>query len=54
MEKYGVEQEEEDETKTADEKTACPKCGQEVEKHGSVKICPKDGSEPFEKKDDEQ
>lgn len=54
MDKYGVEEEKKDGTKTADEETTCPECGQEVEKHGNVKICPKDGSGPFEKKDDEQ
>jgi RNA polymerase subunit RPABC4/transcription elongation factor Spt4 len=52
MEKYGVE-EEKNKGKTAADADACPKCGSKVEKHGDVKICPEDGSEPFEKKDED-
>jgi len=52
MEKYGVEEKSEDETKTATERAKCPKCGKLVEKHGNVTLCPDCGSEPFEYKED--
>ena len=57
MDKYGVA-EDEDLKKTASEdevkKESCPDCGKKVEKHGSVSICPKHGTEPFEKKETEE
>jgi len=49
MEKYGVDEEEENKT-AASEKT-CPKCGSDLEEHGAVLKCPKCGTEPFEKKE---
>jgi len=54
MEKYGVE-ETPDDSKTAST-PGCPKpgCDKKIEKHGEVHKCPVHGTEPFEKKDDEQ
>ena len=51
MEKYAVN---EDVNQTELEKAAahgCPECGEKVEKHGSVLICPTHGSAPFERSD---
>lgn len=48
MEKYGVEEKEEKEEKTATDTKTCPECDSEVTKHGRVKLCPNCGSEPFE------
>lgn len=48
MEKYGVVVEKDD-TKTASDDAACPKCGDATEKHGTVKKCDSCGTEPFEK-----
>lgn len=48
MDKYGV-----DETGKGLNKEAaknCPECGAALEKHGSVVVCPKHGTEPFEGK----
>lgn len=50
MEKYAVE---EGQDQDAIEKAAsqgCPVCGRAVERHGDVVLCPVHGSEPFEKK----
>lgn len=49
MEKYGVEEEPEDNEKTA-EQPKCPEpgCDELLEKHGSVRKCPVHGTEPFE------
>jgi len=52
MEKYGVEEKKPKDKTAADDKR-CPECGETVEQHGKVKICPKDGSEPFEKKEED-
>lgn len=50
MEKYGYEKDKDDPTvKTASQKGRCPKCGERVS--GSPPICPKCGSEPFEKQE---
>lgn len=48
MEKYGYEKDDET-AKTAAEKGKCPECGSLLE--GSPPVCPKCGSEPFEKKE---
>lgn len=51
MQKYGVD-ESLTETQEALEKRAqqgCPECGAKLVKHGSVLMCPKHGTEPFEK-----
>ena len=52
MDKYGVDQDtglNEENKKTSSDKTGvCPWCGTPVLKHGSVVLCPKHGSEPFE------
>ena len=54
MEKFGVE-EVQDDAKIASTES-CPKegCGQKVEKHGHIRKCPKHGTEPFEKTEDKQ
>jgi uncharacterized Zn finger protein (UPF0148 family) len=47
MDKYGVDESSADLAKLAAE--GCPHCGEhKLEKHGSVIVCPKCGSEPFE------
>lgn len=50
LEKYGVDtstgRDDEQLEKLAAE--GCPDCGSELVKHGSVVICPKCGSSPFE------
>lgn len=53
MEKYGVDTKNNEEKRAADDKK-CPECGADVELFGIVKKCPVHGSEPFEKKDNEQ
>lgn len=50
MEKYAVD---EGVDQNAMEKAAtqgCPECGAKCERHGSLVVCPRCGSEPFEKK----
>lgn len=55
MEKYGVSENEDLQKSAEDNKEEkCPDCGKKVEKHGSVSICPKHGTEPFEKKETKQ
>lgn len=52
MEKFGVD---ENVNQQGLEKAAaegCPKCGSKVEKHGSVIVCPNCGTEPFEQGND--
>lgn len=49
MEKYGVEEDEE-QIKQASSSKACPACGGTLERHGEVLKCTKCGTEPFEKK----
>lgn len=52
MEKYGYEVEEGEGIKTASEKGKCPICGAEVT--GNPPVCPVHGSEPFERKHDDE
>jgi hypothetical protein len=49
MEKYGVDErlKQEEMEKAAAE--GCPICGRALVQHGSVLLCPKHGTEPFEK-----
>ena len=46
--KLGVDETSKDLNKEAAE--SCPECGAKLEKHGSVVVCPKHGTEPFEGK----
>ena len=48
MDKLGVDETSKDLSKVAAEN--CPECGAKLEKHGSVVVCPKHGTEPFEGK----
>jgi len=48
MEKYGVDESDDQNYKKASDDKKCPKCGTTTEKHGRVIICPKCGTEPFE------
>jgi rubrerythrin len=50
MEKYAVDETTNNERmdKLATPKGYCPVCGQEVRVHGTVRVCPKCGTEPFE------
>lgn len=51
LDKYAVEEEkDQDAMKRAFDKSACPKCGRKVERHGDTLLCPNCGTEPFEKK----
>jgi ribosomal protein S27AE len=47
MEKYGVEEDEE-QSKQASVSKTCPSCGGKVEKHGNTFKCVNCGTEPFE------
>lgn len=53
MEKYGVDTGATEETmkKSASGEPLCPDCGTPTEKYGSVWLCPKCGTRPFEVKD---
>lgn len=53
MEKLGVREEEDLKKEAAQDQSSpkCPRCGSEVEKHGSILKCPSCGTEPFEKQD---
>lgn len=48
MEKYGVDENINQEQLEKKAAKGCPACGRELTKHGSVLICPEHGSEPFE------
>jgi nucleoid DNA-binding protein len=48
MDKLGVDEEQAENEKLAQH--GCPLCGAKVERHGSVLVCPRHGSEPFESK----
>lgn len=51
MEKYGVDELEDEDSKTATAKVVvCPSCGAKIRNYQitGVKICPQCGSEPFE------
>lgn len=53
MEKYGYEQEQDESgVKKASKEGVCPVCGEKVT--GNPPVCPKHGSEPFEKRDHER
>lgn len=49
MEKYGYEQVDDPKVKVASKKGHCPKCGEKTD--GAPPVCPKCGSEPFEKRE---
>lgn len=48
MEKFGVNEGVNQEALEKQAAKGCPVCGSAVETHGSVLMCPKHGSEPFE------
>lgn len=49
MEKFGVNEEVDQEAMEKAASEGCPNCGGKVQKHGNVMVCPRCGSEPFEK-----
>lgn len=49
MDKYGVDEQVDQEQLEKRAARGCPECGRELVKHGSVLLCPMCGSEPFEK-----
>jgi len=49
MDKYGVNEEVDQEAMEKAASEGCPKCGGKVQKHGNVMVCPRCGTEPFEK-----
>lgn len=54
MEKYAVDQTQNEEALSKVASSGCPGCGKpanQLQKHGSVIICPKCGSAPFEARD---
>lgn len=48
MDKYGVDEQIDQENLEKRAAEGCPKCGSALERHGNVIICPKCGSKPFE------
>lgn len=50
IEKYGVDESSNQDPKKMEKAASegCPKCGQKVQRHGNVVLCPNCGSEPFE------
>ena len=50
MEKYGVNEGIDQEKLEKSAAEGCPECGAKLQKHGSVLMCPKHGSEPFEQR----
>lgn len=48
MEKYGVDENINQEQLEKKAAQGCPECGSKLTKHGSVLVCPKHGTEPFE------
>jgi predicted RNA-binding Zn-ribbon protein involved in translation (DUF1610 family) len=50
MEKYGVNEQVDQETLEKAAAQGCPNCGAKPERHGQILSCPNCGTEPFEKK----
>lgn len=51
MDKYGVDESVDQETLEKAANQGCPICGRtDLQKHGSILMCPEHGSEPFERK----
>lgn len=50
MEKFGVDEGVDTEALEKAAAEGCPLCGAPVQRHGDVLMCPKHGTEPFEKK----
>jgi len=48
MEKYGVDENIDQENLEKKAAKGCPECGSKLTKHGSILVCPKHGTEPFE------
>jgi len=51
MEKFGVDEQQNQENLEKIAGEGCPKCGAKLERHGQVLLCPNCGSQPFEKKE---
>ena len=49
MDKFGVDQGKNSEELEKAATKGCPRCGNKVEKHGDVFVCPRCGTEPFER-----
>lgn len=50
MDKFGVDEGTDNEKLEKAAADGCPQCGAKCTKHGSTMVCPKCGTEPFEKK----
>ncbi len=50
MEKLGVDESVDQEKLEKVAADGCPQCGAPVQRHGSILVCPRCGTEPFEKK----
>lgn len=48
IEKYGVDESRKQQDMDKAAAQGCPECGSKLEKHGSVVMCPKHGTAPFE------
>lgn len=48
MEKYGVDEQVDQEKLEKQAAEGCPKCGGKVERHGDILACVNCGTEPFE------
>ena len=53
MDKYAVDETVDQNIMEKAAAQGCPKCGAKCERHGNTMICPRCGSEPFEKKRDD-
>lgn len=49
MEKYGVDEGQDQETLEKAAADGCPECGAKCERHGQTLVCPVHGTAPFEK-----
>lgn len=54
MEKYGVDENKNQENLEKIATEGCPQCGGKVERHGQVVLCRACGSQPFEEKSKEK
>ncbi len=48
MDKFGVDEQADEQSLEKQAGQECPRCGRKVERHGKVLVCPNCGSEPFE------
>lgn len=54
MDKFAVEQAQDQAALTKAASQGCPECGSKIQKHGNVYLCPNHGSKPFERRSDDE